>query len=80
MVVCGYRWAEVVLELASIRLNIKRSTGLIVALAVLRARKHSWKFWAEETSLPQTGIPCRAVNVRPSARIPIVQTFRIIAT
>src|ERR1017187_8999138 len=39
-----YRWLEVVLELASIRLNIKRSTGLAVALASLRARKHCWTF------------------------------------
>lgn len=66
------------MELASIRLNIKRSTGLAVALASLRARKHCSKFWAEETNLPQTGIPCTAVSVRPTARIPIVQAFRII--
>lgn len=64
--------------MASIRLNIKRSTGLAVALALLRARKHSWKFRAEETSLPQPGMPCTAVSVRPTARIPIVQAFRII--
>src|ERR1039458_5296506 len=74
----NYRSVGVVLALASIRLNIKRSTGLAVALAVLGARKRCWKFWAEETSLPQTGIPCTAVSVRPTARIPIVQTFFII--
>src|ERR1035441_7631423 len=77
VVCCCYRSAGVVLELASIRLNIKRSTGLAAALALLRAWKHCWKFWAEETSLPQTGIPWTAVSVRPTARIPIVQAFRI---
>lgn len=47
-------------------------------MARLSARKHCLKFCADEINLPQTGIPCMAVSVRPIARIPIVQAFRII--